>query len=71
MIVSQLLENCSNASIKVAQLELFLKSACALMKSCIPQEVKLVSSTKIRVSLLNVIYFLSLRMQSLTLSWTL
>ena len=58
MIVSQLFENFSDASIKNAQLELFLKSTCALMKSCIPQEMKLVSSSKIRVSLLNMIYFL-------------
>ena len=71
MIVSQLFENFLNASIKIAQLELFLKSTCRLTKSCIPQEMKLVSSSKIRVSLINIIYFLSLRMQSLTLSCTL
>ena len=71
MIVSQLCENFSNASIKIAQLELFLKSTCALIKSCIPEEMKLVSSSKIRVSLLDIIYFLSLRLQSLTVSCTL
>ena len=71
MIVSQLFQNLSNASIKNVQVELFLKITCALMKSCIPQEMKLVSSSKIRVSLLNIIYFLNLRMQSLTLSCTL
>ena len=71
MIVSQLFENFSNASIKIAQLELFLKSTSTLMKSCIPQEMKLVSSSKIRISLLNMIHFLSLRMQLLTLSSTL
>ena len=71
MIVSQLFENFLNALIKIAQLELFLKSTSALMKPCIPQEMKLVSSSKIRVSLLNMIYFLSLQMQLLTLSYTL
>ena len=71
IIVLQLFENFSNASIKMAQLELFLKSTCALMKSCIPQEMKLVSNSKIETSLLNMIYFLSLRMQLLTLSYTL
>ena len=70
MIVSKLFENFSNASVKIAQLELFLKSTCALMKSCIRQEMKLASSRKIRVSLLNVVYFSSLQMQSLTLSCT-
>ena len=63
IIASQLCEDFSNASIKIAQLVLFLKSTCALVKSCIPQEKKLVSSSKIRVSLLNMIYFSSLRMQ--------
>ena len=53
MNASQLFENFSKASINVAQLVLFLKSTCALMKSCIPQKIKLVSSSKIRVSLLN------------------
>ena len=70
-IVSQLFEHFSNASIKIAQLELFLKSTGELMKPCIPNEMKLVSSSKIRISLLNMIYFLSLPMQSLTLSCTL
>ena len=41
MIVLQLFENFSNTSTKIAELELFLKSTCALMKSCIPQEMKL------------------------------
>ena len=67
MIVLQLFENFSNASIKIAQLELFLKSTCELMKPCIPHEMKLVSDSKIRTNLLNMIYFLSLPMQSLTL----
>ena len=71
MIVWQLFKNCSNASIKIAELELFLKSTCALLKSFIPQEMKLVSSSKIRKRSLNMIYFLSLRMQSLTLLCTL
>ena len=47
IIASQLFENFSNASIKIALLVLFMKSTCALMKSCIPQEMKLVSSSKI------------------------
>ena len=60
MIVSQVFENFSNASVKIAQLALFLKSTRALIKPYIPQEIRLVSSSKIRVSLLNMVCFSSL-----------